>query len=37
METRELMERLTRRMKAHTSQVKELVSTPELAHEEVAL
>ena len=36
-ETRELMERLTRRMKAHTSQVKELVSTPELAHKEVAL
>ena len=24
-------------MKAHASQVKELVSTPELAHEEVAL
>ena len=33
METRELMERLTRRMKPHASQVQELVSMPKLAHE----
>ena len=31
------MERLTGRMTAHANQVQELVSTPELAHEEVAL
>ena len=36
-ETRELVERLDRKMTAHTSQVHDLVSIPELAQEEVAL
>ena len=36
-ETRELVERLARKMTAHASQVRDLVSIPELAQEEVAL
>ena len=36
-ETRELMERLAGKMTAHTNQVHDLVSIPELAQEEVAL
>ena len=36
-ETRELMERLAGKMTAHTNQVCDLVSIPELAQEEVAL
>ena len=36
-ETRELVERLARRMTSHASKVQELVSLPTLAHEEVAL
>ena len=36
-ETQELVERLARKMTAHASQVRELVSIPELAQEEVAL
>ena len=36
-ETQELMERLAGKMTAHTSQVRDLVSIPELAQEEVAL
>ena len=36
-ETRELVERLTGKMTAHANQVYDLVSTPELAQEEVAL
>ena len=35
-ETRELMERLTRRMTSHANKVQELVSLPALANEEVA-
>ena len=36
-ETRELMERLARKMTTHTSQVCDLVSIPKLAQQEVAL
>ena len=36
-ETQELVERLTEKMTAHSSQVRDLVSIPELAQEEVAL
>ena len=35
-ESRELMERLTRKLLAHTSRVQELVSVPKLAEEEVS-
>ena len=35
-ESRELMERLTRKLLAHTSRVRELVSVPKLAEEEVS-
>ena len=36
-ETQELVERLAGKMSAHTSQVRDLVSIPELAQQEVAL
>ena len=36
-ETRELIEELTRKLSAHTSRVRKLVSIPELAEEEVSL
>ena len=36
-ESRELIEGLTRKLSAHTSRVRELVSIPELAEEEVSL
>ena len=36
-ETWELMERLAGKMTAHSNQVYDLVSTPELAQEEIAL
>ena len=36
-ETLELVERLAGKMTAHASQVRDLVSIPELAQEEVAL
>ena len=37
VESRELIEGLTRKLSAHTSRVRELVSVPELAEEEVSL